>query len=171
MSYRRLLYKLVKKIKRMSFMKHNFDVAIFPAKLELKVRSYEVDFQKVVNNAVYFNYFELARIDYREKMDVKLNSDGNFSDGLLFFVVHNDCDYFAPAFLGNELIIYTRISYIKNSSFNFEHIVFNKSTNEFIAKGNGVIVNVDPKTMLPVNLPDSLIQDVLKFDKNVQLIR
>lgn len=152
-------------------MSQVFDVSKFPVKLELQVRSYEVDFQNVVNNAVYFNYFELARIDYRKKMGYSLNPNGTFSDGLLFFVAHNECDYFSPAYLDNELIIYTRIDYIKNSSLNFEHLIYNKSTEQFIARGSGVIVNVDPFTMNPTPIPDEMIEEIKAFDKEVRILR
>ncbi len=152
-------------------MEMQFDVSKFPVQLQIQVRSYEVDFQNVVNNAVYFNYFELARIDYRKKMGYKLNPNGTFSDGLLFFVAHNECDYFAPAYLENELIIYTRIDYIKNSSLNFEHLIFNKSTDQFIAHGSGVIVNVDPITLNPVSIPDTMIEEIKAFDKEVKILR
>lgn len=152
-------------------MKDKFDTSIFPAKIELMVRSYEVDFQKVVNNAVYFNYFELARIDYRKKMGIKLNRDGSFSDGLLFFVVHNECDYFRPAYLDNELVIYTRIDFVKNSSLGFEHLIFNKTLNEFIAKGKEIIVNVNKRTGEPETLPDTVIAEIQKFDKSVKILR
>jgi len=152
-------------------MEEKFDVSKFPVQLEIQVRSYEVDFQNVVNNAVYFNYFELARIDYRKKMGYTLNPNGTFSDGLLFFVAHNECDYLAPAYLENELVIYTRIDYIKNSSLNFEHLIFNKSTNQFIARGSGVIVNVDPITMSPSPIPDEMIEEIKAFDKEVKILR
>lgn len=152
-------------------MEKIFDVSKFPVKLEINVRSYEVDFQNVVNNAVYFNYFELARIDYRKKMGYFLNSNGTFSDGLLFFVAHNECDYFSPAYLDNELTIYTRIDYIKNSSLNFEHLIYNKTTQQFVAKGSGVIVNVDPLTINPVPIPETKIEEIKNFDKEVKILR
>lgn len=152
-------------------MKNKFDISIFPAKIELTVRSYEVDFQRVVNNAIYFNYFELARIDYRKKIGIKLNRDGSFSDGLLFFVVHNECDYFKPAYLDDELVIFTRIDFVKNSSLGFEHLVFNKTLNEFIAKGKGIIVNVNRRTGEPETLPDTVIAEIQKFDKSVKILR
>lgn len=152
-------------------MKNKFDISIFPAKIELTVRSYEVDFQRVVNNAIYFNYFELARIDYRKKIGIKLNRDGSFSDGLLFFVVHNECDYFKPAYLDDELMIFTRIDFVKNSSLGFEHLVFNKTLNEFIAKGKGIIVNVNRRTGEPETLPDTVIAEIQKFDKSVKILR
>lgn len=152
-------------------MKENFDISKFPVNLKIQVRSYEVDFQNVVNNAFYFNYFELARIDYRKKMGYSLNPNGTFSDGLLFFVAHNECDYFSPAYLDNELIIYTRIDWIKNSSINFEHLIFNKTTEQFIAKGSGVIVNVDPITMNPSLIPDKMIEEIKSFDKSVRVLR
>ncbi len=152
-------------------MNQNFDLSKFPVKLEIQVRSYEVDFQSVVNNAVYFNYFELARIDYRKKMGYSLNPNGTFSDGLLFFVAHNECDYFAPAYLDNELIIYTRIDYIKNSSLNFEHLIYNKSTEQFIVRGSGVIVNVDPISLIPAPIPENMIDEIKSFDKEVKILR
>lgn len=152
-------------------MNQNFDLSKFPVKLEIQVRSYEVDFQNVVNNAVYFNYFELARIDYRKKMGYSLNPNGTFSDGLLFFVAHNECDYFAPAYLDNDLIIYTRIDYIKNSSLNFEHLIYNKSTEQFIVRGSGVIVNVDPINLTPASIPENMIEEIKSFDKEVKIIR
>lgn len=152
-------------------MKNKFDISIFPAKIELTVRSYEVDFQRVVNNAIYFNYFELARIDYRKKIGIKLNRDGSFSDGLLFFVVHNECDYFKPAYLDDELVIFTRIDFVKNSSLGFEHLVLNKTLNEFIAKGKGIIVNVNRRTGEPETLPDTVIAEIQKFDKSVKILR
>lgn len=152
-------------------MNQNFDLSKFPVKLEIQVRSYEVDFQNVVNNAVYFNYFELARIDYRKKMGYSLNPNGTFSDGLLFFVAHNECDYFAPAYLDNDLIIYTRIDYIKNSSLNFEHLIYNKSTEQFIVRGSGVIVNVDPINLTPASIPENMIEEIKSFDKEVKILR
>lgn len=152
-------------------MNQNFDLSKFPVKLEIQVRSYEVDFQNVVNNAVYFNYFELARIDYRKKMGYSLNPNGTFSDGLLFFVAHNECDYFAPAYLDNNLIIFTRIDYIKNSSLNFEHLIYNESTKQFIARGSGVIVNVDPINLAPESIPEKMIEEIKSFDKEVKILR
>ncbi len=152
-------------------MEKDFDVSKFPVKLKIEVRSYEVDFQNVVNNAVYFNYFELARIDYRRKMGYELLPNGTFSDGLIFFVAHNECDYLAPAYLGNELEIYSRISYVKNSSLCFEHLIFNKSTEQFIARGSGVIVNVDPISMNPTPVPENMINEIKSFDKEVEILR
>ncbi|MBU2584860.1 MAG: hypothetical protein KKH32_05970 [Bacteroidetes bacterium] len=94
-------------------MEKHFDITIFPAVLNFKVRSYKVDFQNVVNNAVYFNYFEMARIDYRRQMGVRMNPGGSFTDGLLFFVVKNLYEYYEPGFSDIELTIYTRIAFIK----------------------------------------------------------
>lgn len=148
-----------------------FDISKFPVKLEIQVRSYEVDFQNVVNNAVYFNYFELARIDYRKKMGYNILPNGTFSDGLLFFVARNECNYLAPAYLDNELIIHTRIEFIKNSSLGFEHLIFNKTTNQFIAHGKGVIVNVDPLNLTPALIPETVIDEIKAFDKEVLILR
>ncbi|MCU0372876.1 MAG: hypothetical protein MUE56_06490, partial [Ignavibacteria bacterium] len=57
---------------------------------------------------------------------------------------------------------YTRISWIKNSSFCFEHYIEKEMTNEVISEGKGILVNVDPLTNLPQNLPLKFVNEVLK---------
>ena len=50
------------------------------------------------------------------------------------------------AYYDDELEVYTRISYVKNSSFGFDHLIVKKKTGKIIVDGKGVIVQVDPKT-------------------------
>lgn len=151
-------------------MNFELNLSKFPHKLNLTVRSYEVDFQGVVNNATYLNYIELARIEYRKAMGVKLYKDGRFSDGLLFFVVNNSIDYLEPAFFDDKLEIYTRISFIKNSSIGFEHVIIREESNQIIAKAKGVIVNVDQLTNRPTNIPEEVRTKIKQFDQAVEFI-
>ncbi|MBM4176882.1 MAG: acyl-CoA thioesterase [Ignavibacteria bacterium] len=152
-------------------MQKQFDIKLFPAVLKFRVRSYEIDFQNVVNNAVYFNYFEMGRIDYRKQMGVKMYPNGSFSDGLLFFVVKNSCEYYEPCSIDDEITLYTRIAFIKNSSFGFEQVLFNNSSGKFAAFGSDVIVNVDYKTRQRAVIPEGLIDEIKKFDSNVKITR
>ncbi|MCS7054070.1 MAG: thioesterase family protein, partial [Ignavibacterium sp.] len=75
------------------------------------------------------------------------------------------------AYYDDELEIYSRISYIKNSSFGFDHLVVKKKTAQIIADGKGVVVYVDPKTRKSTTLPDDFIEKVKKIDPNVKIIR
>jgi len=110
------------------------------------VRFHEVDILGVCNNAVYFNYFEDARIKYVQ--DIKKNfALMEFLEGNSFFImVHNESDYLESAHLDDELNVYTRIDFIKNSSFGFRHLVEKVYSKKVIARGGGVAVHIDRMT-------------------------
>ena len=137
---------------------------------KLKVRLYEVDILQIVNNAVYFNYFEQARIQYA--MDAGLLLVENiFSEESLYYMVHNEINYFKPSFFDDELNIYTRISHIKHSSFGFEHIVENSKSKKIITEGGGVSVHVNPVTKKSSPISNKVIEKVKSFEPSVKILR
>ncbi|HVO75100.1 MAG TPA: thioesterase family protein [Ignavibacteriaceae bacterium] len=140
----------------------------FKHKISLTVRFNEVDMLGVCNNAVYINYFEHARLQYIKEIGL-LPEKGIFSDVRLFFVVRNEINYYNYARYDDQLTIYTRIPYIKNSSFGFEHLV--EKGNQVIADGKGVIVHVDPKTRKSAPLPEEFYERVSKYESNVKILR
>ncbi|MCS7053018.1 MAG: acyl-CoA thioesterase, partial [Ignavibacterium sp.] len=117
------------------------EIKDFNHKTNVKVRFHEVDMLGVCNNAVYINYFEHARLEYVKSAGL-IPPGGIFSDGKLFFMVRNEINYRDHAYYDDELEIYSRISYIKNSSFGFDHLVVKKKTAQIIADGKGVVVYV-----------------------------
>jgi len=137
---------------------------------KLRVRLYEVDILQIVNNAVYFNYFEQARIQYAKDAGL-LPDDNIFSEDSLYYMVHNEINYLKPSFFDDELNIYTRISYIKHSSFGFEHIVENSKSKKIIAEGSGVSVHVNPVSKKSSQISDKVIEKVKTFEPSVKILR
>jgi acyl-CoA thioester hydrolase len=146
------------------------DPSNFNHKITIRVRFNEVDMLGVCNNAVYINYFEQARLDYFKNIGL-IPRDGLFSDGKLFFVVRNEINYLNPAKFDDELAILSKISFIKNSSFGFEHIIINNISQLEIANGNGVIVQVDPKTGKSMELSKEFYEKVKNFDYGVKILK
>ncbi|WP_147613570.1 acyl-CoA thioesterase [Treponema pectinovorum] len=72
----------------------------------LKVRPYECDSYNHVNNAVYLNYLETARMDFLEKIGFKY--DELFNAGYYLFVTHVDIHYKVSAKMHEELEIQTK---------------------------------------------------------------
>jgi acyl-CoA thioester hydrolase len=142
----------------------------FKHKIIVTVRFHEVDMLGVCNNAVYINYFEQARLDYIKALGL-VPKGGLFSDGRLFFIIKNEINYKSHARFDDELKVYSRISYIKNSSFGFDHLVLNKATGELIAEGSGVIAQVDPKTRRSTPLDEKFIDAVVNFEPGAEIIR
>lgn len=136
-------------------------------KITEKVKFHEIDMMGVVNNAVYFNYFEDARMDYLQFL--KGNYDlGDMMEGDSFFIMaHNEIDYLSPAQYDDELIVYTKIEWIKNTSIGFKHTIVNKKNDNTIAIGAGVMVHIKLSTKEKQNLPVSFITAIQEFEEGV----
>jgi len=137
---------------------------------KVKVKFNEVDMLQIVNNAVYLNYFEQAKIQYAIDSGF-IPLENIFSPNNVYYMVRNEVNYLKIARFDDELNIYTRISYIKNSSFGFEHIVENSKTKAIIAEGAGVSVHVDPYTRKSTLLTDDFIQKVKMIEPSVKILR
>lgn len=146
------------------------ELSNFNYKTTVQVRFHEVDMLGVCNNAVYINYFEHARLEYVKTAGL-VPPGGIFSDGKLFFMVRNEINYRDHAYYDDELDVYSRISYIKNSSFGFDHLIVKKKSGQIIVDGKGVVVFVDPKTRKSTSLPDDFIEKVKMIDPNVIVMR
>lgn len=152
-------------------IKSKIDKNKFSHQIVEQVKFHEVDLMNVCNNAVYFNYFEDARLKYTQDLKNKYQLKEFLEGNSFFIMVHNDCDYYESAHLDDELVIYTRVSFIKNSSFGFEHLVQKVSTGKIIASGGGVVVHIDRTTQKPMKLPQEFLTAVHSFEKEVDILK
>jgi len=143
--------------------KAEFKVDDFKFYVEETVKFHEVDRMDVCNNAVYFNYFEDARLEYSKMIVNKFNLGKHFDDFPFFIMAHNEIDYYTPARLDDKLKIYTRVNFIGKASFGFEHFVI-REDGELIAHGRGVVVHIDTETQKPEKMPDEVALAIEKFE-------
>ncbi len=146
-----------------------YDKKLFKHTYDVIVKFHEVDMLHIVNNAVYFNYLEQARIKYAKDLGI-LPSEGIAKNGTAFYMARNEINYLKVALFEDHLRIYSRVSYIKHSSFGFEHIIENNSNQKIIAEGFGVLVHVNPLTKESIPLPKDFVNLVSEFEKSVQII-
>ncbi|MBT8380333.1 MAG: acyl-CoA thioesterase [Ignavibacteria bacterium] len=142
----------------------------FKHKYTATVRFHEVDMLGVCNNAVYINFFETARLEYIKAAGL-MPGKGIFSDGKIFFMVRNEINYRDHAYYDDVLDIYSKISFIKNSSFGYDHLIVKHKTGKIIVDGKGVVVYVDPQTKKSATLTDDFINKVKAFEPSVKIIR
>lgn len=146
-------------------------IKTFSHKINVKVKFHEVDMLGVCNNAVYFNYFEDARIKYLQDLKNKYSLPDILENGSFFIMAHNECDYLQPALFDEELIIYTKINYIKNSSFGFKHLIVKQNPVQLIANGAGTLVHINFNTKQKIELPNKFFKAVLDFEKDIELLK
>ena len=142
----------------------------FKHKYTVTVRFHEVDMLGVCNNAVYINFFETARFEYIKAAGL-MPEKGIFSDGRIFFMVRNEINYRDHAYYDDVLDVYSRISYIRNSSFGYDHLVVKQGTDKVIVDGKGVVVFIDPQTRKSTSLPEEFIEKVKAFETAVKVLR
>jgi acyl-CoA thioester hydrolase len=131
---------------------------------QLRVRNFQVDSQGIVHNAIYLEYCEIGRVEYVRNLGIQLLPTGIFDDGVKINVKRNEINYESPATVDDLLDIYTRISYIKNSSFCFEHLIFHHDTGRLLITQKSVQVNLNPATNRPERLPDDLRKIIIDFE-------
>ncbi len=147
------------------------EIADFKHKIIEEVKFHEVDLMGVVNNAVYFNYFEDGRVKYLQNLKKTYQLKEILEGNSFFIMAHNFCNYLEPGKFDEVLNIYTRIDTIKNTSFTIKHIVENNSNKNIIAEGGGVMVYIDFHSKQKMSLPQEFYDAVLAFEKDVKIIK
>jgi len=143
----------------------------FKHKFPVRVRNYHVDSQGIVHNAIYLEYCETGRVEYVRELGVHLLPTGVYDHGIMINVKRNEINYEAPAYVDDLIHVHTRISYIKNSSFCFEHLITHSDTGKLLVTQKSVQVNLNPSTKRPERLPDNLREIIIKFEgKDVEII-
>lgn len=145
---------------------NSMNIKDFKHKIQVRVRTFEIDSQGIVHNANYLKYLEIGRVEYKRNLGYKIFKNGIFDDGLKVVVVHNSMDYKGFAFMDDLLNIYTKISWIKNSSFCFEQIIEKDSDKSIVLEGKGILVNLNPETNLPETIAEKFVKEIEEFENN-----
>jgi len=125
---------------------------------EIEVRSYELDSYNHVNNAVYQNYLEHARMDYLHKIDFKY--DDCFNAGILLFVTHIDIRYKASAVLGDIIYIDTEPTMLKTVHGSF-HQTIRKADGTVCVEADVEWCSVNKNTGRPTRIPQEFMVEGL----------
>ena len=137
----------------------------FKHRTQLRVRNYEVDWQGVVHNANYLLYFEVGRVEYLKHLGVKLDLNSIRNENRVV-LVRNEIDYKASAHFDDLLDVFTRVLYIKNTSFAFEGVIEEATTHRRVSENVAVHVWLHPRTGEPVVVSDEFRRIVMGFEGN-----
>ncbi len=104
----------------------------------IEMRFRDLDALGHVNNVTYLTYVETAR--FRYFVDVGLASTG---DGLQipYIVAHVSCDFKRPIFLGQQVVVGTRVNEMGRSSIRMGFRI--EADGALAAEGEAVIVSYD----------------------------
>jgi len=127
----------------------------------IRVRGYELDGFGHVNHAVYFNYFEVARYDAMLAGGLPLEE--LTARGWGVHLVHAEADFKREAFLGQEIMVTTKVVAARSSSMTIEHVAMDPDRPETVfAKGRVEAVWIGPDKR-PMRIPPE-VRKALGFD-------
>lgn len=126
---------------------------------KVQVRFSDIDMLSHVNNAVYLNYFESARIHYLSQI---VDRNWNWKkQGIILKV--NEIEYILPVFLDDNIEIKVYVEKIGTKSFSLVYELYCDQVIKTV--GKSVLVSYDFETNSTTSLPDDLRQGLQKLEQ------
>lgn len=125
----------------------------FAVVTEIPVAWGEMDALQHVNNAVYFRYFETARLDYFKEIDLLVNLKESQIGPVLG---HTECRYKLPVTYPDTLLIGSRVIDLQDDRFTMEYKIISTKLGKVTTVGNATCVMFDFKNNTKATLPESV---------------
>lgn len=127
--------------------------------LKLSVRFSDCDMMQHVNNAVYLNYFEEARMHYFRQL---LGKDWDWQrNGIL--LRKNELEYFKPVLLHEPVEIHCFLRHIGEKSFTMAYEV--RVNGELRTTGTSVLVCYNNAEQKSIPIPPGMRESLEKLPK------
>jgi acyl-CoA thioester hydrolase len=131
--------------------------------ITLEVRWRDVDALDHVNNAVYFNYLEQARLHYMRELGFLPPN----STDVGVIIAEATCQFKSPLKLGEQVTIRARVSEFRRSSFIFEYRIEGED-GRLAATAQTVQVCYDYEDQHPSPIPDEWREAFVAYEPGLQ---
>ncbi|MCD6067761.1 MAG: hypothetical protein K0S33_2587 [Bacteroidetes bacterium] len=120
--------------------------------LKLRIDWSEMDLFGHVNNVSFFKYVQAARVNYWEQVGInQLHKTENIGPTLASV----SCQFKKPLYFPGEVIINTKVEWMKNSSFRLSHQLHN-ATGELVAEAEDIVVMFNYTTQQKTDIPEAI---------------
>lgn len=157
-----------KKKRKYPLLDGSTDMSKHRFKETMQVRFNETDAQGIVNNAVYFTYFEVARVEYLRHVFSK-----DFFERREFSATLGEagCRFLSPLRFGQTIDVYVRVPEIYRVSYVYEYVIHLPDKNVVAATGHTTIVALSNEAFRPVDLPDMFVKRLMEYEgENARLV-
>lgn len=132
-------------------------------KTPIQIRFNDIDIMAHVNNSVYQNFFDLARLNYFEQV---FEQKMNWAEKALV-LAKITIEYLNPIFLGEDIVVLSKVYQLGNKSLQMKQEIINVSTNEVKAKNDAILVAFGRKENETILLPDEWRSKITRFEKDL----
>lgn len=129
----------------------------YPLVLSQELNWGDMDAFQHINNAVYFRYFEDARIADFEKMKIVEHKNETQIGPIL---ASTRCDFRAPLTYPDTIQIATVVQDIRRKRFTMKYLVYSHRLKQVAAEGEGLIVYYDYQRGESCAIPPVIIASI-----------
>lgn len=133
----------------------------FKKGVPIQIRFNDIDVQGHVNNSVYFNYFDLGRLDYFG--NIFGHDLGDREQGVI--IASTKTDYLKELGLYDPIEVVTRVIRLGNKSFDILQQVRNRETLMVYCESTTVMVCYNFQDHQPIPMPREWREAIRKFEK------
>ncbi len=126
---------------------------MYPVVLAQDVIWRDLDAFQHVNNAVYFRYFEDARIAYFARTEILAHKEATNQGPIL---ASTKCDFRAPLSYPDRIHIATTVEDVQGKRFSMKYFVFSEKLGGLAAEGEGLIVYYDYAAAKSCLVPETI---------------
>ncbi len=126
----------------------------YPFKVPYKVLWGEMDSLQHVNNAVYFRYFEQARIEILHDLNFDLDQRSLGEEGPILAKI--DCSFRSPLIYPDDIVIGSWVKGIGNSSVLIDHEIWSETQKTVVTHAASVMVFVNFKTGEKIRVSEAI---------------
>jgi acyl-CoA thioester hydrolase len=127
----------------------------------LRVRFGETDLQRIVFNANYLLYCDVAWTEYFRTLG--LTWEAMIASGVDTVLARSTIEFKAPAKFDDLLEVYTRISKVGTTSLIFQFEIYREGQDLLLFKAESLYVCVDPVSLEKIRVPDDLRARIARF--------
>lgn len=132
----------------------------FKLSLKLRIDWSEMDTYLHVNNVHFIKYMQSARVQFWDITGLaKLFSEVKKGP----ILASTQCDFKHPLFFPGNVVIKTKVDYIKNSSFGLHHRLYNDD-HVLCAEGKDAVVCYDFNSNKPFSITDDIRKIMQRYE-------
>lgn len=135
----------------------------FRCSVAIPIRYADIDAQRHLNNVAYCAFMEHARVAYLSEVGLW---DGVEFGSIGMILADVSCSYLAPAFLGQCVTVWIRVSYVGQKSFHFEYRL--ETEHDTIATGRTVQVCYDYARQQSIPMPKAWREAIVAYEPGLE---
>lgn len=136
----------------------------FPVVIELPVLWGEMDSYRHVNNAVYFRYFESARLEYFKRLGW---FDYEQQTGIGPILAATQARFRKPLTYPDTIRVGAHVSALAEDRFTMDHVIVSQRLGTVAAEGQGTIVTFHYGQGTKVPIPDELRRRIAELEMSI----